>query len=405
MSLLDLFRRKKTPAPAAATPQQQFADEVRARIAARPEVTAVSPLAEEYGLEVRRGEDVSRLYLDNLFAETRELEPQERDLLIERFLTVLEVRETDEPWEQVRPRLRAVLRPAFSTAAELDAHNPLVAEPVAPALRAHLVVDEPTSMRYVAEDAVRRWGVSGAEALLIGRQNLAQLPQQRLALYDERPVKLWHLDADDDYEVARVLAPGFLGSLRDLVEGAPVLIFPTRSLLFVAGDADPAAIKRLCELAEREYLASPRSISFALYTVSDDDRLIPYLGAEAAKAAHAKFLAAEYTRQQEELEALFARRGVDRFVAGFKLLELKDGRTVSFATWSFGVDGLLPEAELIVVRGRTEKTVHFVPWAQAVRIAGPLLIPEPRLFPTRWRTAAEVPEPVQEALAAAAVEL
>lgn len=410
MALRDLFRRKRAPQKA---PRDLFAEELLGRVRQHPEVTSAERVPDSFELAVKVGEVELRLSLDNLFAETREVEPSEKERLFAHFLQSLDAAHTpEEPWEAAAPRLRLVVRAGMSAALQLDLPTPPVTRELVPGLCEQLVVDDPSSLRYVNEADLQRWKVTAEEAMELGRRNLTPLTEDRLVLYDERPVQLWHLETGDDYEAARVLAPGFLASLRELVEGAPVLIIPTRSLLFVGGAADPAAVKRLAELAEREYFAGPRELSYALYTVGPEDRLVPYLpegaddAAVRARLAHAKFLGSEYTRQQQELEALYAQRGTDRFVPGYKLIE-KNGRPVSFCTWPLGVEALLPRADYLVIGSAdpTDKSVHFVPWEAALRLAGAQLTVEPRLFPTRWRTATEVPAEVHAALLAAAEPL
>src|SRR6185369_15379006 len=95
-------------------------------------------------------------------------------------------------------------------------------------------------------------------------------------IYDDRvDYPLWHVARDDSYESSRLLLPAWLASFAGKVKGKPVAVVPHRSCVVVGGDGDHACLRRLIEFARREYEASPRAISPALYTVDAGGALAP----------------------------------------------------------------------------------------------------------------------------------
>src|SRR5207248_5392300 len=87
------------------------------------------------------------------------------------------------------------------------------------------------------------------------------------------------------------------------VAGRPVAIVPSRSRLLVGGDGNEACLRALVESAQREFMAAPRSISPALYTVDDRDAVVPLVlpagSALAAEVAlgHVSFRSEEHTSE------------------------------------------------------------------------------------------------------------
>ncbi len=120
------------------------------------------------------------------------------------------------------------------------------------------------------------------------------------SIYDQTDGPLFVVSTDDMYESSRLLIPGWLASFRGKVEGAPVAIVPHASLLLVGGSACPTMISRLVAIAAREFDASPRHVSPALYTVDESDRVVPYLSdaVDVCVAEH-KLASWEYTRQKQ----------------------------------------------------------------------------------------------------------
>jgi hypothetical protein len=163
--------------------------------------------------------------------------------------------------------------------------------------------------------------------------------------------------------------------------------------LIVGGDGDVACVQRLIATAEREYAASPRAISPALYTVDEKGTVVPLVLptghplANDVALGHLRMALVEYENQQKVLQETL---GEDIYVAGLTGVRLQDGTPTSFATWAAGVLSLLPKADAIAFvipqPDESKPEIFRVRWSDVERLAGDLLELEPSYDPPRWRT-------------------
>ncbi|NVJ18045.1 DUF1444 family protein [Myxococcus sp. AM010] len=408
-----LFGRK-TPAAAevppgpskdwAVEPREALMRQVEALLRADPAVEKVARRTQDYGLDITRAGSDGTFFLDNLFADTRELPPEQRVQLIQRYLRALWQESPDSlHWEQARELLLPVLRAStfgMSLRKQAEADREMVGRRTLPFLRELLVMDLPESAMFVQRRHLETWGVTEEEAFTAAHANLVRLPDEGVELYDEEHGPLWTVETRDTYETSRLLRPGFLASFAGRVEGRPVAVLPERSTLLIGGDARPELVARLSESAEREYAAASRCLTPALYTVDDAGRVVPYVHpgqdalANRVRLAHVRLALAEYSAQKEALDALHAEQEVDLFVASYSATARKrDEFPISWCVWSHDVDALLPEADMVAVRPAAEGEEFFtVPWREVQRIAGGCLTPVPELWPPRYRTT-QTPSP------------
>lgn len=419
-----LFGRKaKTATPSvpaasaapAVDPREYLLKQVEAVLRAEPRVEKVERHPELYGLVFTRDGRQGTVFLDNLYADTREVPPEARPHIIQRFLASLRHEGPDShPWEDARQRLLPVLRAAtfgLSQLAQLEEDRELVGRHTLPFLRELLVVDLPESAMFVQRRHLQEWGVDEAEAFAAAHENLAGLSLDGVELYDREPSPIWSIDSGDTYETSRVLRPGFLASFAGRVEGRPIAILPERSSVLIAGDANPATVARLCESGEREYEAATRRLTPALYTVDDAGRVVPYLRpgddalAQRVRLSHVRLALSEYASQKEALDKLHEDKGLDIFVATLSAVaRKKDGRPITWCVWSQDVDALLPRSDVVAVHTGSED-VFMVPWEDVQRLAPGCLTPVPDAWPPRHRTTASATPEVLERLRAARVDL
>ena len=394
MGLFDRFLGKKP-----ANPRALFLREVLAVARAIPDLKSVTPLSDVFGLSVDAGGGERRVFLDNLFAETREVPPEQRPDSIRHFLMQVAVRpDQNLSWDEVCPLLRPVIRAPMLVWPPGDdpTLEPFCRE-ILPCLREHLVLDHEHTMAFVLQFDAKRWGQPDHELYQVAYANMEEEAASGIELFDAEPSPIWHVATGDGYESSRLLLPGFLASFVERVEGRPIAIVPHRSTLFIAGDANPRTVVRLCETARREYAASPRSVSSAVYAVDHRGALVPYVrtaddeATERVRDAHLEFVGGEYSAQKQLLDKHYAKNEIDIFVASFSAVKTKSRGWRSYCTWAYGVLGLLPKTDCVAIAldGRDKAQSAFVPWDEVVRIAGDQLLPEPGVFPPRWRTAQE----------------
>jgi len=379
MGLFDRWFGKKTAVEEQLSPKEHFTREVEQLLRARPNTT-VRRGDEEFTLIINVDGRESTAYLGNTFHDTREVEPERRRELINRLISgVAEPIPVYGSLDEVRGVLAVSLRGAFHG----QQGEALVAREFVPCLQEYLVIDDPKRISFCTEEAASVWKSSVEVLLDIGRSRIAATGAR--TSQDARGV--FSVDNDDDYESARLLLPGFLERFRDKVKGRPIAVVPTRNQLYVAGDADPELVISLCELAEREYVASPRRVSAAVYSVDDGGRVVRYVreakdaAALRVRTSHVRFEGNEYSTQREVLSA---RPQSDAFVASFASLESKAGETLSWAAIGSGFLTWLPRTDIVAVHVGNEPS--FFSWAEVMRVAPHRLKLVPGLFPPRWET-------------------
>lgn len=408
------------PAPAVNTvpsvdPREYLLKQVEAVLRAEPKVEKVERHPDSYGLNFTRDGRQGSVFLDNLFADTREVPPEARAHIIQRFLKSLWQEGPDSlPWEEARQRLLPVLRAStfgLAQLAQLEPDRVLVGRRTLPFLRELLVVDLPESAMFVQRRHLQAWGVDAEAAFAAAHDNLARLPLDGVELYDREPSPIWSVDSGDTYETSRLLHPGFLASFAGRVEGRPIAILPERSTVLIAGDANPATVARLCESGEREYEAASRRLTPALYTVDAAGQVVPYLRsgndglAQRVRLAHVRLALSEYGSQKESLDKLHEADNLDLFVASLSAVtRKKDERPVTYCVWTHEVDALLPRAELVAVNPAPQD-YFMVPWDDVERLAPGCFTPVPESWPPRHRTSAWPAPEVLERLRAARVDL
>jgi hypothetical protein len=328
----------------------------------------------------------------------------ERDERIARFAgTFVAPAPMPDTWPDVRPMLRPVLRPATYALAGPGQPRP-VRRPALPFLHELVVVDTPTAMNYVTVDHLADWGVTEAQAFDAARGNLEALPSDLTS--PDRPAVVRFVDDGNAYFVSRLLLDGWLAGLEPVVGGRPVAFAPDNNTLIVAALADDA-LAGLIDVVEQEYREAVRSVSPCPYSVDERGAVVPYavpgghpLHGPLSRATG--ILAGErYGSQAAWLEAQYEHDGTDVFVAQLIVVGRPDGTVFTTATWSRGVDTLLPRADFVALADDDAGVFH-VPWSVLEREVD--LDPCPDLDPVRYRLTAWPPDGVVDRLRAAATD-
>jgi len=394
-------------------------------------VDSVEDDGDDFGLKVEVGGHTVLLFLGNLFHEVRELDEQGRLARVQRWLeAMLERRhpadddEEDDTSEGDDERtLLPVLRASsFVSAVGLQTLEAAV-EPgkprpksvahraFLPGLCAMLALDSPASFAYVMEGDLPEEFGSFDEAYRSAIETLASA-ETDWSLSQEPQGPMLRVASNDSYEASRLLVPGMLAALAQHVEGKPIAIVPERDQLIVAGDARPEMVARLCEMANAEWEASPRSISPALYTLDDEGRLIPYVRggddelAQAVQLGHVKLALDAYGKQKEYLDKLHEADDIDIFVASLRAHQrASDGRIFTVAMWGRDIDSLLPITELIDIVGDPEADDSFIVRAADVMAVAASSFEDAGLFPKRYRVRGWASDEVMAELRRRAVSL
>jgi hypothetical protein len=391
-----------TPPQAPVDPRDVFAAEVMDFLNALPNVLSVTRVPDSFAVAVELEDGgAPTLFLDNAFADTRELSPEDRAARLAFMFGSLAEPRRELTWDEARGALVPILRGA-TYGIELWASQPDAAplrRPFLPFLDVVVALDEPRTMSLVGRSKVAGWGITEEEVLAAVQRNLRLFAETPIQLHDDVHGPLWIVASDDTYEASRLLVPGWLASFRGRVDGNPTAIVPDRALVLVGGDARVEMLRRLLEKADREFNASTRRVSPALYTVDKDDAVVPYappadhpLAAEV-RLAHEQLANYEYGTQKAALDEAYEREGRDVFVANYQVYRTKaggvgsTGGVRSLSVWTQGVETYLPRTEVVVLLtpGATpddDPTVVEVPFEELLH----RLTPVAGLHPARFAT-------------------
>jgi hypothetical protein len=368
-----------------------FLQTLAALLRVHPLVASVDERGEHFALAIRPATGERQIvFLENYFRESSDLPPGERETqVLGRIASLMRPAPPSSTWADARDRVLPVLRAPgffrFPPGVREDA-SAVAAQPFLPHLDLALVLDEEDRMSYVTADDLTRWDLDLAAALVHAIRNAARLAPP--VAHEEAPLFL--VDADDTYESSRLALPGLLASFNGRVPGRPIAIIPTRSWCWIAGDADPAMIASLAEIADREYGESNRALSPALYTVDSSGEVIPLeLPADhpahaAVRTGHVKLALTEYASQKASLDARHEHDDLDVFVATLSGLRRDDGLPVTWAVWGSEVESLLPVADLVRFHGGAADHGFFVPFHRVVAILGAGFRPAPGHRPVRY---------------------
>jgi hypothetical protein len=387
--------------------RDRFGKEVAARVRTVGSVVRAEYDADKFQVLYYRAQSDSPaiLNLEMTFRETEHAPAAARRAAIGRLVDIAALPPTPERWEDVQGLLRPVVRSVVA-----DPKLSVVSRPVVRYLSEMLVVDTPSAMRYVSGADVQRWGVSLEKAFDIAHRNMARTVTDSLDAARERagtpkPARLE--DNGDSYLTSLPLIEGWLAALGRIT-GARPLAFPTsnNTLLLAYETDDPDGVAAALQAAEREWLDATRSISPAPLTVDDEGNVVLYTVPEGhpayAAVKHATIVLAmsAYGPQTEYLRSVAGPD--DPFPAALKGFRSPEGTEVTAATWTDGIESLLPEADFVMFPREGEELL-MVPWAVVDDEVG--LTVADGYYPARYRVGAWPGEDVLERMAKRAAEI
>ncbi|HZO12163.1 MAG TPA: hypothetical protein VFB62_02865 [Polyangiaceae bacterium] len=244
-------------------------------------------------------------------------------------------------WEEAAPRLFPRLRDAsYLDLATLRAGNRSyapVARAVAPGLFVTLVVDDESSMTNVSAHMLTRWRKRFDAALARARQNLLSVS---LDNFVELADGLWMAPWDDSYAASRLVLPQLLQRLTI----DPLVAVPNRDTLLVARAGSKRAVNALTRAIENPSEPHDHPITNRLFRLREHALEPVALPAVWHHNMCVRELMQGYTYQQQLLQRHL---GDKPYVASIDADEARDGRLVTRALWTRGVDTLLPKVDRV----------------------------------------------------------
>ena len=352
------------------------------------------------------------IHLGNAYAEYRAAKPWKRGPILAAFVRQFQgLTQAGEPSaEQARAALRPRIREHtfFETLRLRDrvdgTRSPNIPFRVIAGghLTLEVVLDRPDTIRSVSSEELAEWGLTFEGALSLGNANLLALGAGRFR--SPRPglfVSAW----EDAYDASRLHLDEVIGGLS--VAGRPVAMIPNRDTLIVTGADDAAGLTAMARLAE-DALKQPRPMTGCAFRL--DGGWVPFLPGEGHPAymplhrLALQTLAGDYEDQKALLDALHKKEGLDVFVASLMLIQEDKGKedkgkeaggkrgtdkaVSSVATWTEGVEALLPRADRLVFlrprAGGEPDILGMAEWGRVEEVLGDLLEPQ-GLYPERYQ--------------------
>ncbi|MGA4636645.1 hypothetical protein ACPA5B_22490 [Pseudomonas solani] len=259
-----------------------------------------------------------------------------------------------------------------------------------------LAIDHPESTATLVQGPDKSWGITLEEGLAIALTNLRDTTADSFV---EVVPGLFRGDWNDSYDISRIFLPDVLERLP--LKGRPVFMVPSRETLLVTGDHDGHALAAMVELS-LQAASEGRAISTGLYCY-EDGKVATYPVQHPllqARLARMRYLTTknEYDTQKHALDLIHQENSTDIFVANYQLYAAQEDPDLLFsiASWTEGVDSLLPRVDrLVLVRPNedcSDAETRAVSWEQAMTLLGDLLEEAPGFYPPRYRTLG-FPEP------------
>lgn len=347
----------------------------------------------------------SLMSLHNYFDEWVHAAPERRAGVFDRIVKFSGLIDSGETFDEVRVMLMPRIRPRryfvvdavemMKSVVDTRASAKAGAEPKAPPpctpLGTHLgvavVIDRPEHIEYV--NGVDRFEVSKEELDAIAIANLRRHTPRG---FEEMRPGLWVGHWGDEYAAERMLLPHLFDAIAPKLKGDPVVFIPGAERMFVVGSDDEESLLLALVLVEERTQAPRAVLDFGFVRRSGGWETFEPPGPFGAELGRrlAVHLAGAYAHQAELLEAERAAGAFEGTVAPLMGLGEGDELTATVAAWPKEADLLLPRAHLVslgtIARDHAKfEEIVTVPWQVLMAVAGDCLVPEPALYPPRWR--------------------
>jgi hypothetical protein len=324
------------------------------------------------------------IFLDNLYRDWNGAPSAERAMQMDKLIAfALEPKTAPDSFDSAAPQLLPVIRNRAQITnqwlnSDLDLTPDVYGgamQPLCGTLAVLAAIDSPNGISLVNSKRLETWSRSLHDVLAVSLENLRERSPCRF----ERDGRGFYIsNYGDFYDASRLLLPQIFTQLP--LRGNPVAIAISRICVVVAGSEDRASLDSMAEFAEQQIEREARPIAY-LPIVLQNGLWSPFdARSSALDRLRIKQQLSNYAEQKLLLEKRFAADRRDVFVATLKSGEIGEG-LCTYAVWSSDVVTLLPEADVVVLRGK-DGSMLVRRWSQVVSTCGPFPT-EPDIYPPR----------------------
>lgn len=254
------------------TDLEQFA----AALAERLRGTGVLELCERAGTNLRLRVSGHELSLDLApFYQTYSSQSDPVGAVAETLLHTLrtydEARATSS-FASLRERVFPMLKPLTLLVTVRERNLPmLVYRPFLADLMITYVIDEPSSLAYINEQHLERWGVAEHELHNQAITNLRQRTEDRdtYTVAGADATRLIIFKAQDGFDATRLLLPALLERWQAELPGQMVIGIPNRDFLVIFSDADREILTNLAHQVQLDAAQREHGLTDQLFTLSN----------------------------------------------------------------------------------------------------------------------------------------
>ncbi|HMQ33219.1 MAG TPA: DUF1444 family protein [Chloroflexaceae bacterium] len=173
-------------------------------------------------------------------------------------------------FDELRERVYPMLKPISLLLTVRERSLPMIVyRPFLADLIISYVIEEPSSVAYISEQHLERWGLAEHE---LHEQAMANLRRRTLergehTVTGEGAQRLVVFNAQDGFDATRLLLPDLIEPWAAQLPGAPVIGIPNRDFLIIFSDSDRAILSAVAHQIQREAAERAYGLTDQLFTV------------------------------------------------------------------------------------------------------------------------------------------
>lgn len=174
-------------------------------------------------------------------------------------------------FDQLRERVYPMLKPIALLVRVREGKLPMIVyRPFLADLMITYVIEEPSSLAYINEQHLERWGLAEHELHEQAMANLRRRTAERgeQTITGEGAQRLIIFNAQDGFDATRLLLPDQIEGYRRQLPGSMVIGIPNRDFLIIFSDADRTILTAVAHQIQREAAEKAHGLTDQLFTIT-----------------------------------------------------------------------------------------------------------------------------------------